>query len=160
MCFLICSGAQVGVASFAVNFMSEQGVGISQSFASQLFSYCQMTFTLGRSVSVCSLFQRFLLNVAFCVRFVGVVLLNFIDPALMLSFYAIACSVFCLGVALASGKAGIGCLFALFFFESICYPVSASLCGSICNDTYLDICRSSSPWPQRVLESTRSVDRA
>ncbi|KAH8093957.1 MFS general substrate transporter [Cristinia sonorae] len=100
-------GAQVGVASFAVNFMSEQGIGINQSFASQLFSYCQMTFTLG--------------------RFVGVVILNFVDPALMLSVYSLACSAFCLGVAFASGKAGVGCLFALFFFESVCYPIIFTL---------------------------------
>ncbi|KAF8971045.1 MFS general substrate transporter [Flammula alnicola] len=95
-------GAQVGVASLAVNFMHEQGIGISTSKASQLFSFCQMTFTFG--------------------RFVGVLILNFVDPALLLSIYAVACSVFSLGVAFATGKAGIGCLFALFFFESICYP--------------------------------------
>lgn len=59
-------------------------------------------------------------------RFVGVAILNFVDPALLLTIYGIACSVFSLGVALATGKAGIGCLFGLFFFESICYPVCFS----------------------------------
>ena len=53
-------------------------------------------------------------------------ILNYVDPALLLSFYAVACCVFSLGVALATGKAGIGCLFALFFFESICYPACPS----------------------------------
>ncbi|KAF9528541.1 MFS general substrate transporter [Crepidotus variabilis] len=95
-------GAQVGVASMAVNFMSEQGIGIDKSRASQLFSFCQMTFTLG--------------------RFVGVLILNFVDPALLLTIYGFACCTFTLGVALATGKAGVGCLFGLFFFESICYP--------------------------------------
>jgi len=95
-------GAQVGVASLAVNFMSEQGIGISESKASQLFSFCQMTFTFG--------------------RFVGVLILNFVDPALLLSIYGVACSAFSLGIAFATGKAGVGCLFGLFFFESICYP--------------------------------------
>jgi fucose permease len=57
----------------------------------------------------------------FC-RFIGVLILNYVDPALLLSFYGVACCVFSLAVALATGKAGIGCLFALFFFESICYP--------------------------------------
>lgn len=95
-------GAQVGVASLAVNFMVAQGIGISASKASQLFSFCQMTFTFG--------------------RFVGVLILNFVDPALLLVFYSIGCCVFSVGVALATGKAGVGCLFALFFFESICYP--------------------------------------
>ncbi|KAF4621336.1 hypothetical protein D9613_000548 [Agrocybe pediades] len=95
-------GAQVGVASLAVNFMIEQGVGLSSSKASQLFSFCQLTFTFG--------------------RFIGVGILQFIDPALLLSLYAIACCIFSLAVSLAPGIAGIGCLFALFFFESICYP--------------------------------------
>ena len=55
--------------------------------------------------------------------FVGVVLLKWVDPALLLSFYAIACSAFALGVTYGPGKSGVGCMFALFFFESICYPV-------------------------------------
>jgi len=95
-------GAQVGVASLAVNFLVEQNIGIDHSKASQLFSFCQLTFTVG--------------------RFVGVVILNFIDPALLLSAYGIACSLFTLLVALVPGKAGVGFLFCLFFFESICYP--------------------------------------
>ena len=46
--FTLFSGAQVGVASLAVNFLVAQGVGIDASNASQLFSFCQMTFTFGR----------------------------------------------------------------------------------------------------------------
>lgn len=57
-------------------------------------------------------------------RFVGVAILNFIDPALMLSIYGVACAAFALATAYAPGKGGVGCLFGLFFFESICYPVS------------------------------------
>lgn len=56
-------------------------------------------------------------------RFVGVVLLNFTDPALLLSIYSVACMIFSLGVTFGPGKSGVGCLFSLFFFESICYPV-------------------------------------
>ncbi|EGN91860.1 hypothetical protein SERLA73DRAFT_191926 [Serpula lacrymans var. lacrymans S7.3] len=96
------TGAQVTIASFAVFFLTEQGIGISQSRASTLFSLCQITFTIG--------------------RFIGVIILNFIDPALLLSFYGLCCSVFCLCVSQLQGYAGVGCLFALFFFESICYP--------------------------------------
>jgi FHS family L-fucose permease-like MFS transporter len=95
-------GAQVGVASLAVNFLFEQNVGFDRSKASQLFSFCQLTFTFG--------------------RFVGVVILNFIDPALLLSLYSAMCSLFCLLVALVPGISGVGFLFCLFFFESICYP--------------------------------------
>lgn len=57
--------------------------------------------------------------------FVGVVILNYVDPALLLSIYGVCCSAFAIGVSQAPGKAGVGCLFALFFFESICYPVSS-----------------------------------
>ena len=60
-------------------------------------------------------------------RFIGVAILNFIDPALLLSIYAVACVTFTLAVVFATGQAGIGCLFGLFFFESICYPVSPVL---------------------------------
>ncbi|EPQ57691.1 hypothetical protein GLOTRDRAFT_39181, partial [Gloeophyllum trabeum ATCC 11539] len=95
-------GAQVGVASFVVNFLVDQGVGISQSRASTLFSLCQITFTIG--------------------RFVGVAILNFIDPALLLSFYGLCCAAFSIGVSQAHGYGGVACLFCLFFFESICYP--------------------------------------
>ncbi|KAF8621533.1 hypothetical protein AX15_007705 [Amanita polypyramis BW_CC] len=93
-------GAQVGVASLAVIYLEEEGINASK--ASIMFSLCQVTFTIG--------------------RFVSVFILNFIDPALLLSIYATCCSVFCLCVGLVRNKGGIGCLFALFFFESICYP--------------------------------------
>jgi FHS family L-fucose permease-like MFS transporter len=97
----------VAVASFAVNFLSEQGIGISSSRASFLFSFCQLAFTLG--------------------RFVGVGMLRVFDPALVLSFYGIACSVLAFATAWASGYGGVVTLFLLFFFESICYPVSGPL---------------------------------
>ena len=47
----------------------------------------------------------------------------------MLSIHSIACMAFALGVAYGPGDAGVGCMFALFFFESICYPVCPYLCG-------------------------------
>ncbi|EIW82776.1 MFS general substrate transporter [Coniophora puteana RWD-64-598 SS2] len=96
------TGAQVTVASFAVNYLEAQGVGIDYSKASQLFSFCQITFTVG--------------------RFIGVAILHWIDPAVLLTFYGLCCFIFCLCVSQLPGYSGIGCLFALFFFESICYP--------------------------------------
>ncbi|KAL9711722.1 hypothetical protein Ac2012v2_004794 [Leucoagaricus gongylophorus] len=96
------TGAQVGVASLAVNFLSEQGIGIDKSKASQLFSFCQLTFTIA--------------------RFIGVVILNFVDPALLLSFYGVMCCLFSILIASVPGRSGVACLFCLFFFESICYP--------------------------------------
>ncbi|TDL26207.1 MFS general substrate transporter [Rickenella mellea] len=95
-------GAQVTVASFVVNFLVDQGIGISPSRASTLFSYCQMTFTAG--------------------RFLTIFVLNFVDPALILTVYATMCSAMCLCVSQLHGKAGVVVLFVLFFFESVCYP--------------------------------------
>ncbi|KAI0317204.1 MFS general substrate transporter [Amylostereum chailletii] len=99
MCYV---GAQVAVAAFVVNFLTEQGLDIDHSKASLMFSFCQLTFTGG--------------------RFVGVVLLKFVDTALLLGFFGGGCIVFCLAVSFAPGQAGVGCLYMLFFFESICYP--------------------------------------
>lgn len=127
--FSLYSGAQVAVASFTVNYIVDQNIGINKSHASQLFSYCQITFTVGRFVSPRSDFLLLCFdNLHDCIdRFVGVALLNFIDPALLLSFYGFACAAFSLGVTFGPGKSGIGCLFTLFFFESICYPVIFTL---------------------------------
>lgn len=44
-------GAQVGVASLAVNYLVDQNIGIDQSWASQLYSYCQITFAVARYFS-------------------------------------------------------------------------------------------------------------
>lgn len=55
-------------------------------------------------------------------RFVGVVILNFVDPALLLAIYGFSCSLFCLLVSQLPGYGGVGCIFGLFFFESICFP--------------------------------------
>ncbi|KAG1836749.1 major facilitator superfamily domain-containing protein [Suillus subalutaceus] len=98
----VAQTAYFTIASFAVNFLVDQGIGIDQSKASELFSLCQVTFTVG--------------------RFVGVVILNFIDPALLLAFYGFCCSLFCLLVSQLPGYNAVACLFCLFFFESICYP--------------------------------------
>lgn len=93
-------GAQVGVASLAVIYLEESGINSSK--ASLMFSFCQITFTIA--------------------RFIGVVILRFIDPALLLSLYALGCSISCLCVALVQGTGGIVFLYILFYFESICYP--------------------------------------
>lgn len=95
-------GAQVGVASFTVNYLVDQGVGITHSRASLMFAFCQLTFTGG--------------------RFFGAALLRFLDTAFLLSVYGVACVVCCLGTALSTGNRGVASLFLLFFFESICYP--------------------------------------
>ena len=49
--------------------------------------------------------------------------INFVDSAMLLTFFGVGCCVFSSSVAFAPGAAGVGSLFALFFLESICYPV-------------------------------------
>ncbi|KZT62762.1 MFS general substrate transporter, partial [Calocera cornea HHB12733] len=102
-------GAQVALASFVVNYMTDplQGSNYDDSTASQLLSYCQITFTVG--------------------RFLSVVILQYIDPAIMLSIHALFCAVFCLLTAELKGKAGVVCLFVVFYFESLAYPVIFTL---------------------------------
>jgi FHS family L-fucose permease-like MFS transporter len=104
--FSLISGAQTAVASLAINYMTENGVPISASLASNLFSAQQATFTFA--------------------RFVSVGILHYIDLALLLSFYALMCVIFSLAASQASGWAGVGCLFVVFYFESICYCVRSS----------------------------------
>ena len=93
------------MASFVVNFLTEEGLGISKAKASNMFSICQATFTVG--------------------RFVGVILLNYIDPALLLGYHALMCTLASILVATLSGWSAVVFLYVLFFFESICYPVSS-----------------------------------
>ena len=77
-------GAQVAVASLAINYMTEQGIDISSAKASNLFSVCQAIFTVG--------------------RFVGVGILQFIDPALLLAIYAFMCTVLSLATSPGSNQ--------------------------------------------------------
>lgn len=63
--------------------------------------------------------------------FVGVVILNWVDPALLLSFFAFMCSLSALCVASLDGWTGVGFLYVLFFFELICYPVSPAFNGIV-----------------------------
>jgi len=100
-------GAQVAVASLAINYMTENNAGVDSPLASNLFSAMQATFTVG--------------------RFVSVGILQYIDPALLLTIHAVMCVVFSIAASQAAGWAGIACLFVLFYFESISYCVIFTL---------------------------------
>jgi FHS family L-fucose permease-like MFS transporter len=56
----------------------------------------------------------------------GVLILQWLDPALLLTIHALMCFIASMGVALASGWGGVAFLYILFFFESVCYPVRIS----------------------------------
>lgn len=104
-------GAQVTVASFALNYVTElKGLNISSAAGSRLFSYMQITFMVA--------------------RFVSTLFLKFVDPALLLGIYGTACTVFCIAVAATGTRAGLICLFCVFFFESVIYPTTFTLATS------------------------------
>jgi len=101
-------GAQVAVATFCTNFLADTpSINFVPSKASLWYSYNQMTFALG--------------------RFMGALLLRFVDPAHALTGYLLACCLFTLGVILGNGHAAVTSMFFLFFFESICWPTIYAL---------------------------------
>ncbi|KAG9027465.1 hypothetical protein FS842_004921, partial [Serendipita sp. 407] len=85
-------GAQVAVATFAVNLFSDTpSIGYTASKGALYYSYCQMVFALG--------------------RFIGAAVLKYCDPAYSLTVYALACALFTLGITQASGNGIIACMF-------------------------------------------------
>jgi len=103
---LMYVGAQVSTASFVLNYLTDKH-DYTTSKASQLFSYMQITFMVA--------------------RFASTPLLRFFDPATVLFFYGLGCTVFSLVAAFTGGKAGLASLFLVFFFESVCYPTTFTL---------------------------------
>ncbi|CED84552.1 mfs general substrate transporter [Phaffia rhodozyma] len=99
-------GAQVAVASFTVFYITEiRGISprIDDSTASNMFSGCQAVFTVG--------------------RFAGVLYLRYFDPAFALFVSGTMLVLFSVLVSTLPAYGGIACLYIVFFFESICYPV-------------------------------------
>jgi FHS family L-fucose permease-like MFS transporter len=99
-------GAQVATASFVMFYLTEKNT-YSKERAAQLFSFMQITFMVA--------------------RFISTPLLRFFDPATVLFFYGLGCTVFTLVAALTGGTAGLASLFLVFFFESVCYPTVFTL---------------------------------
>ncbi|KAK4056568.1 proteasome regulatory particle subunit [Microbotryomycetes sp. JL221] len=95
-------GAQVAVASLAINYFNET-TNVSTAQAANLFSYCQMAFMAG--------------------RFLSVPILHVMHPTFVLGVYGLCAMIFAILVSQISGTAGAAMLFMVFAFESICYPV-------------------------------------
>ncbi|EPQ30895.1 uncharacterized protein PFL1_01792 [Pseudozyma flocculosa PF-1] len=104
-------GAQVAVASLAINYFTEQpDISISTSAAANLYAGCQAAFTLG--------------------RFLLVPVLFYVDSGLILGLFGVMCVVFSCLTAGLSSYGGIVSLFCLFFFEGVCYPIIFTLATS------------------------------
>lgn len=56
--------------------------------------------------------------------------LRFIDPAFALFVHGVGLMIFCILTATIDGRGGIACLFMVFLFESVCYPVIFSIATS------------------------------
>ncbi|KAL1408797.1 hypothetical protein Q8F55_005611 [Vanrija albida] len=102
-------GAQVAVATMTVFYVIEQG-GYDAAMGANLLSACQAVFTVG--------------------RFIGVAYLRYVDPAFSLAVNGVGLVIFSILTSVLHGKAGIGCLFIIFLFESTCYPVIYSIAVS------------------------------
>ncbi|KAL8281398.1 hypothetical protein RQP46_006082 [Phenoliferia psychrophenolica] len=76
---------------------------VTAAEAAHLFSYCQMTFMAG--------------------RFLSLPLLHYFYPPAILGIYGTGCFLFAMLTSQIAGNGGTACLFLLFWFESICYPV-------------------------------------
>ncbi|CAM6116509.1 unnamed protein product [Calypogeia fissa] len=99
-------GAQVTVASFFINYATENA-NFSSAAASNLLSYALITFTMGRffATALATVFQAdFLLMVYAC--------------------FAIALNAYS---SFGHGRAAVGVLISLFFFEAPMYPTIFAL---------------------------------
>lgn len=56
-------------------------------------------------------------------RFASVPLLAYVYPPLLLGIYGLGATIFAILVSQIGGKGGAFCLFMVFFFESVCYPI-------------------------------------
>ncbi|GAA6006884.1 hypothetical protein JCM10207_009126 [Rhodosporidiobolus poonsookiae] len=102
-------GAQVTVATFVMNYLTDKGAFGTQK-AAQFFSYMQIVFMVS--------------------RFISIPVVRYINPALCLVFYGALCTGFSLMAAFTSGKVGMAALFIVFFGESIVYPTIFTLATS------------------------------
>lgn len=99
-------GAQVTIASFFINYATENA-DYSKAAAAQMLSYALITFTVGRFIAfaLCTVFESsFLLTIYAC---------------LAIAFNAYICA--------GHGKAAVGVLITIFFWEAPMYPVIFTL---------------------------------
>ncbi|GAA5885887.1 hypothetical protein JCM6882_004191 [Rhodosporidiobolus microsporus] len=99
-------GAQVTVATFVLNYLTDDG-DYTDSKASQMFGYMQITFMVA--------------------RFASIPVVRFLNPAIAVTIYGTVCTAFSLMAALTGGKPGLAALFIIFVGESIVYPTVFTL---------------------------------
>ncbi|OAQ58774.1 glucose/galactose transporter [Purpureocillium lilacinum] len=101
------TGAQVAIAGFFINFVTETRPNTSAALASQFLAGAQGAFAVG--------------------RFVGVGLMHFIKPRMVFLAYLTLCIVFIAPVITQGDNMGLALLYIVLFFESIVFPTIVAL---------------------------------
>ncbi|KAK5123548.1 hypothetical protein LTR85_002586 [Meristemomyces frigidus] len=99
-------GAQVTIASFFINYATENAA-YTATEASQMLSYALITFTVG--------------------RFIATGLATIFESNFLLTIYCCCAIAFNAYIAAGHGKAAVGVLIAIFFFEAPMYPTIFTL---------------------------------
>nr|POE49114.1 glucose/galactose transporter [Quercus suber] len=99
-------GAQVTIASFFINYAVENA-SYSKAEASQMLSYALITFTVG--------------------RFISFGLATIFESSFLLTIYAVFAIAFNAYICAGHGKAAVGVLIAIFFWEAPMYPTIFTL---------------------------------
>ncbi|KAL2751816.1 hypothetical protein ACRALDRAFT_1053183 [Sodiomyces alcalophilus JCM 7366] len=102
------TGAQVAIASFFINYVSESMPQAGDDVGSQLFAGAQAAFTVG--------------------RFVGSALMHYlVRPRIVLLGFLAGCIIFIAPAIRHTGVPGVVMLYFVLFFESVCFPTIVAL---------------------------------
>ncbi|KAM4060695.1 major facilitator superfamily protein [Hirsutella rhossiliensis] len=101
------TGAQVGIASFFINYASATRPDTDSALAAKFFAGAQAAFAIG--------------------RFAGVGLMRVVRPRYVLLAFLSCCIVFIGPAVTQRGNVGVSMLYLVLFFESICFPTIVAL---------------------------------
>ncbi|KAI9170904.1 L-fucose-proton symporter [Paramyrothecium foliicola] len=101
------TGAQVAIASYAINYFVYARPGTSNSTGAQLFSGAQAAFTVG--------------------RFAGTAIMRYVKPRKVFLVFLFMCIIFIIPAITNGGITGTAMIFIVLFFESICFPTIVAL---------------------------------
>jgi len=100
-------GAQVSIAGFFINYVTETRADTDAALGSKLFAGAQAAFAVG--------------------RFVGVALMHFARPRHVFLAFLTLCIAFVAPAITQRENTGLAMLYATLFFESICFPTIVAL---------------------------------
>ncbi|KAI7166450.1 MFS general substrate transporter [Hortaea werneckii] len=101
------TGAQVAIAGYFINYVSENRANTGDSLAAQFLAGAQGAFAMG--------------------RFIGSGIMKFVRPRWVFLVYLGLCIVFIAPSITQRGNTGLAMLFLTLFFESICFPTIVAL---------------------------------